>query len=98
MTMSVAGLLAPLPVVNDQIGPAVLPPVETAVTRQKYVVCAPSVPVEYIGDDKPVATVGGGFAAPNAMLNDTPTAPGAHPRVGVTPTPTAPSDGVGVSG
>ena len=43
-TISLAAALPPLPVVNDHTLPVVLPPIDTAVTLQKYVVEGRSVP------------------------------------------------------
>src|SRR3954468_24177119 len=98
MTTSGGGVTLPEPVVNDQIAPAVVPPFDTAVTFQKYVVVAPRVPG--VNDElvSPVATCGGGFAVPNATLNVVPGVPGAHDRTGALLTPVAPLAGFGFDG
>src|SRR5262245_21986821 len=98
MTKSVAVPPPPVPVVNDHTGPGVLPPLDTAVIRQKYTVDGASDAVEYDELVCPVAPVGGGLAVTNATLNVVPTAPGAQPSVGVRLTPVAPSDGDGLDG
>ena len=83
---------------NDQTLPAVLPPLDTAVTRQKYVVDGDSVTGTYDEALSPLATCGGGLVVPNATLNVVPTAPADHPSVGVVPTPAAAFEGVGFAG
>src|SRR5258706_14673291 len=98
MTPSVGVLPPPLLVVNDHTGPGVVPPFETAVTRQKYVVAGDSEPAGYDGLVKPVATCGGGFTVPNATLYEVPIAPAVQASVGLVPTPVAASDGDGFDG
>src|SRR5262245_11471816 len=98
--MTISAAVPPLPaaVVNDQTGPAVLPPAETPTTRQKYVVLGDRVPGEYELLVRFVATWGGGFAVPNATLNDVLPAPGCQLRVGVALTSVAPFEGAGLDG
>ena len=73
--------------VNDQTLPGVLPPLETAVTRQKYVVDGSSVPVAYDAAMRPlpasdglgVLGAAGGPATPavvNAQIDDAATSEG----------------------
>src|SRR5712671_4750813 len=80
------------------MAPAVLPPLDTAVTFQKYVVFADRVPGVYEDVVSPVATAGGGLAVPNATLNVVPAAPADQLSTGAVPTPVAPVDGVGEVG
>lgn len=85
-------------VTNDQSAPWVLPPLATAVTRQKYVVLGDSPPGEYDGDESPVATCDGGFVVPKATLNVVPVAPLDQVSVGDVLTPVAPLAGLGFVG
>src|SRR5262249_50363636 len=98
MTTSLEPAPLPVPVRNDQIGPAVEPPLFTAVMRQKYVVFAESVPGADDGDESPVAACAGGVDVPNATVYVVPTAPADHVSVGDVPTPVAASDGLGFAG
>src|SRR5262245_30722538 len=88
----------PPPVVKDHVGPGVVPPLETAVTFQKYVVFVLRLPGLNDDEDSPVATCGGFDDVPKLTLNVVPGAPADHVSVGFVPTPVAPFVGFGFDG
>src|SRR4029450_10997492 len=97
--MTTSGGAPPLdPVTKDQTGPAVEPPLETAVTFQKYVVAPASVPGVNDVAVRLGAACGGGVAVPNATLWVVPLPPPVHESTGPVLTPVAPLDGFGFDG
>src|SRR5262245_14267315 len=88
----------PPPVVKDHVGPAVVPPLETAVIFQKYVVFVFRLPGLNDAEARPVATCGGFEDVPKLTLNVVPGAPAAHVSAGFVLTPVEPFAGFGFDG